>query len=440
MKKRSSFILCLALLFCLCSFSGCGEAESLSAEELQEIENCLNSAEYNGFINTYFDSLEEIDLTRVFYDGAGAATFDQTGWSEEEKADVLAATGWETYAGAVLKLTGDAVESVLQERLGVSRGQMADKLSEAMRYVEKYDAYYLMHGDTDYAPVTTVAGRRTGDTYEIEYIPESYTTECATVTLIKTKTGFRFASNKRTESVHSEKTYAADISFDGAEDLLVLRERTAAAQYCFAYARQTESGRYIQIAGFEEIPNPVPDADAGVILGSRSGDGIVSYSIWRFDSEKVQVSLMRTLCWEEKTAGYGWLREERYSADGRVETVREQYVPMIGRYEPDISVPEVAAYYAEGSEWSLSDAKWKARLADGIKPCRAMGETQSETREIVSLDGKWYQSYVASNADLRYIFVSGAEYEMDALWDWIVVGTEREYSLDLLGKVDEGRK
>ena len=196
MKKRSSFTLCLALLFCLCSFSGCGEAESLSAEELQEIENCLNSAEYNGFINTYFDSLEEIDLTRAFYDGAGAATFDQTGWSEEEKADVLAATGWETYAGAVLKLTGDAVESVLQERLGVSRGQMADKLSEAMRYVEKYDAYYLMHGDTDYAPVTTVAGRRTGDTYEIEYIPESYTPEYATVTLIKTKTGFRFASNK----------------------------------------------------------------------------------------------------------------------------------------------------------------------------------------------------------------------------------------------------
>ncbi|MBR3692141.1 MAG: hypothetical protein IKL89_05530 [Clostridia bacterium] len=440
MKKRSSFTLCLALLFCLCSFSGCGEAESLSAEELQEIENCLNSAEYNGFINTYFDSLEEIDLTRAFYDGAGAATFDQTGWSEEEKADVLAATGWETYAGAVLKLTGDAVESVLQERLGVSRGQMADKLSEAMRYVEKYDAYYLMHGDTDYAPVTTVAGRRTGDTYEIEYIPESYTPEYATVTLIKTKTGFRFASNKRTESVHSEKTYAADISFDGAEDLLVLRERTAAAQYCFAYARQTESGRYIQIAGFEEIPNPVPDADAGVILGSRSGDGIVSYSIWRYDSEKVQVSLVRTLCWEEKTAGCGWLREEQYSADGRVETVREQYVPMIGRYDLDISAPEVAAYYAEGSEWSLSDAKWTEGLAEGIKPCRDMGETQGETQEIVSLDGKLYQSYVNSASGLRYIFLSAEEYDMQALWDWIAVGTEKEYSLDLLGKMDEGRK
>lgn len=441
MKRMISLILCFALLLCICSFSGCAEAGMLSAEELSEIENTLNSAEYNGFVGIYFESPEEVSYYWFFYDGAGIGTYGTESWSKEEEADVLAATGWDAYYNNPRKLPGAEVDQVLRERFGISRRRIEEKLRKEMHYIEKYDAYYLMHGDTGYEPVCVTSGERLRDgTYVVRYAFDTNNPESGEVTLQSVKTGFRFVSNKRTESVDSEKTYAADISFDGADDLLVLRERTAAAQYCFAYARQTESGRYIQIAGFEEIPNPVPDADAGLILGSRSGDGIVSYSIWRYDSEKVQVSLMRTLCWEEKTAGCGWLREEQYSADGRVETVREQYVPMIGRYDLDVSAPEVAAYYAEGSEWSLSDAKWTEGLAEGIKPCRDMGETQSETQEIVSLDGKLYQSCVSSASGLRYIFLSAEEYDMQALWDWIAVGTEKEYSLDLLGKMDEGRK
>ena len=57
------------------------------------------------------------------------------------------------------------------------------------------------------------------------------------------------------------------------------------------------------------------------------------------------------------------------------------------------------------------------------------------------MGGKYYQSYVAANVDLRYIFISQPEFPDDrkSLWDWYPIGTAGNYSLDLLGKVDEGR-
>ena len=69
-----------------------------------------------------------------------------------------------------------------------------------------------------------------------------------------------------------------------------------------------------------------------------------------------------------------------------------------------------------------------------------IGEMQPETTEIITMDGKCYQSYVASNVDIRYVFVSNEEYEMSAEWGWVPIGTRNFYSLDLLGKVNEGRQ
>ncbi len=71
---------------------------------------------------------------------------------------------------------------------------------------------------------------------------------------------------------------------------------------------------------------------------------------------------------------------------------------------------------------------------------RDIGESQPETTEIITINGKSYQSYVASNDDIRYIWVSSEEYEMSAEWDWVPVGTKNFYSLELLGKINEDRK
>ncbi len=64
---------------------------------------------------------------------------------------------------------------------------------------------------------------------------------------------------------------------------------------------------------------------------------------------------------------------------------------------------------------------------------RDIGQLQIETQEIIEIDGKYYQSYVADNVDIRYVFISQDEFSMSsATWDWYTVGTADRYSLDLL--------
>lgn len=75
--------------------------------------------------------------------------------------------------------------------------------------------------------------------------------------------------------------------------------------------------------------------------------------------------------------------------------------------------------------------------AEAIPDHRDIGELQSETQEIILLEGQYYQSYVASTHDMRYIFVASADYEMYASWDWLPIGTRDDYSLDDLGKISE---
>ena len=72
---------------------------------------------------------------------------------------------------------------------------------------------------------------------------------------------------------------------------------------------------------------------------------------------------------------------------------------------------------------------------------RDICDLQPETSQIIALGGKYYQSYVAPNVDIRYIWISRSEFpdNKTALWDWYPVGSAQVCSLDLLGKIDEGR-
>lgn len=71
---------------------------------------------------------------------------------------------------------------------------------------------------------------------------------------------------------------------------------------------------------------------------------------------------------------------------------------------------------------------------------RDIGEMQPETQEIITINGKCYQSYVASDVDIRYIWISKEEHEMSATWNWVPVGTKDFYSLLLLGNVNVSGK
>lgn len=56
---------------------------------------------------------------------------------------------------------------------------------------------------------------------------------------------------------------------------------------------------------------------------------------------------------------------------------------------------------------------------------RDPGELQPECKEMVRLeDGQWYQSFVASSYNCRFIFLSNEEMEMSALWDFRPIGSK----------------
>ena len=73
---------------------------------------------------------------------------------------------------------------------------------------------------------------------------------------------------------------------------------------------------------------------------------------------------------------------------------------------------------------------------------RDLCDLQQETQEIIQMeDGKYYQSYVASNVDIRYIFIAREDNNdtgVSWLWNFVAVGTKEDYCFDNIGKIDNG--
>ena len=94
-----------------------------------------------------------------------------------------------------------------------------------------------------------------------------------------------------------------------------------------------------------------------------------------------------------------------------------------------------------GSVYTIAlDRKYQQALhaySSDSKSHRDVGSLQPETMDIILMDGKYYQTCVASNVDVRYVWLS--QYEADigaAYWDWVIIGTEDDYSLSNIGKMD----
>ncbi len=67
---------------------------------------------------------------------------------------------------------------------------------------------------------------------------------------------------------------------------------------------------------------------------------------------------------------------------------------------------------------------------------RDPGEKQPETQEMVQLEnGQWYQSFVYSSYNCRCVFLSNTEYEMNASWDFIPIGSSKNAFLYNAGAV-----
>ena len=210
MKSRLFFsiaalLLCMSWMFGGCDGNGGANPSSdegktkttLEEQKIVEIQKYLNDVSNNGFLcNNLYSSPKDVNLGSVFYDGAGISNSGNLDWSEEEKSDVLAATHWEDYSNPPLKLIKTDIDAFLLKKIGISLENVSNGMTDFF-YVDKYNAYYTMHGDTNYHTVdVSDAQLDEAGLYVVNYMATDLTDKY-TVTLKKTDDGYRFVSNSK---------------------------------------------------------------------------------------------------------------------------------------------------------------------------------------------------------------------------------------------------
>lgn len=142
---------------------------AVTQKELQKNQDYFNKIENNGFLCSEYNSVKDISLVQLVYNGAG---IDEK-MTEEEKADYKD----EIYTD-IIKIPRKALEEVTKSKLNIELTSI-NGYEEFKKnyYSEKYDCYYLQHGDTNYQQVEFLSGEKNDDgTYTFIYNGYSHTT------------------------------------------------------------------------------------------------------------------------------------------------------------------------------------------------------------------------------------------------------------------------
>lgn len=142
----------------------------------------------NMLLSSYYDTAADIDLYELFYNGP-------TGIQEEVTEAEQTAIGPVAFEHYPIKTQRTEMDAFLQEYLGVALDETNKKNLDQFIYLEEYDAYYLLHGDTNFQRCTVTSLEQNEDgTIALTYEQESG--EKGIVTLKGSKGSYQFVSNK----------------------------------------------------------------------------------------------------------------------------------------------------------------------------------------------------------------------------------------------------
>ena len=187
--------------------SGCQKApRNLSDEEIAvfntEFFNTGVHNMNNMLLSSEYSRPEEIDLFQLFYNGVGMGV-DQV--SEDEIAQLTELCSEAAYLD-IAKVTTEEMDAFLQEKLGLGLEETEKRGLDDFFYLEDYDGYYLVHGDTNFMWCTVISGTwESDDKLTLEYEKKDEEGRW-TVTLQKTGDSYLFVSNV------SQDTYT--VTFD----------------------------------------------------------------------------------------------------------------------------------------------------------------------------------------------------------------------------------
>ncbi len=199
MRKKMTGLLVLSAVFILTVLvcAGCGKtAKTLPEEEIAVFNTeFFNNGIYNMnnmLLSSEYGKPAEIDLFELFYGGMGQ--YDQE--SEEELA-LLSELDSEAAYLDVVKVTSGEMDAFLREKLGIGLAETQKTGLDRFYYLEDYDSYYLVVGDTHFRRCNVVSGTWEGkDLLTLEYEKADEEGRWL-VTLRKTDEGYLFVSNRK---------------------------------------------------------------------------------------------------------------------------------------------------------------------------------------------------------------------------------------------------
>ena len=193
----------LAVMVCAVTFTGAKTQENgivpLTDEEIHWFNTEFFNGEYldiqNQFLSSTYKSPEHINMFELFYCGTGKES--SAPMSQEEYRLLL-----DTYYGgsepdcACDKLPAADIDAVLLENIGMVLADTKAISMGSFDYLAAYDAYYHVHGDTNYrSEVVISSGEREGDLIRLYYYKTSMDIRWKCVTLMEHGDGYWFVSN-----------------------------------------------------------------------------------------------------------------------------------------------------------------------------------------------------------------------------------------------------
>lgn len=199
-KVMDSLALSIILSFVILMFSGCQMASAtLSEEEIAlfntEFFNGETKNMNNMLLSSEYSQPDEINLFQLFYNGVGGVLNEV---SENELSMLTELCGDAPYLD-VVKITANEMDAFLQEKMGISLEETQKIGLDSFYYLEQYDSYYLIMGDSNFDWCTVTSGTWESNNklmlkYEKEYEGGQWV-----VTLQKTDDGYLFISNQKAD-------------------------------------------------------------------------------------------------------------------------------------------------------------------------------------------------------------------------------------------------
>lgn len=199
-KAMDSLALSVILSFVILMFSGCQMASgTLSEEEIAlfntEFFNGETKNMNNMLLSSEYSQPDEINLFELFYNGVGGE-LDEV--SENELSMLTELCSDAPYLD-IVKITANEMDAFLQEKLGISLEETQKIGLDGFCYLEQYDSYYLIMGDSHFDWCTVTSGTWESNNKLILKYEKEYEGGQWVVTLQKTDEGYLFISNQKAD-------------------------------------------------------------------------------------------------------------------------------------------------------------------------------------------------------------------------------------------------